>query len=155
MPCFLYPKQNYHNAEGLFNGRHCITVIFFLFIITSISYLQGDHVFLVQGDQLNMAMIFCYLGNSDLARVHVYSSVHWTSQFLLGTRKTRPCLIGHPVPYKSVTSKMSCVARIVLSQSRVAKTNSRSLASQPFFSQQIKKYKKLNHLINELIIGFF
>ena len=24
--------------------------------------------------------------------------VHWTNQFLQGTRKTRPCLTGYPVP---------------------------------------------------------
>ena len=54
---------------------------------------------LVQGDQLNMAVCFSHLvsGTSDLPNVHVYSSVHWTSHFLQGTRKTWPCISGRPV----------------------------------------------------------
>ena len=38
-----------------------------------------------------------YLVKSDLSSVHVYSSVHWTSHFFQGTRKTLPCLTGNPV----------------------------------------------------------
>ena len=51
----------------------------------------------VRGDQLNMPVFFLYLGKSDLSSVHVYSSVHKKSHFQQGTRKTRPCLTGHPV----------------------------------------------------------
>ena len=51
----------------------------------------------IQGDQLNMILCFWYLLKSDLYSVHVYSIVHCTSHFLQGTRKTRPCLNGHPV----------------------------------------------------------
>ena len=51
----------------------------------------------IQGDQLNMAVFLWDLGKSDLSSVQVYSGVHWTSYFLQGTRKTRPCLTGHPV----------------------------------------------------------
>ena len=69
-----------------FSSKRCIFLIGWAFIRN------------VQGDQLNMTVFFFwYLGNSDLPRVIVYSSVHWASQFLLGTRKTRPCLTGHPV----------------------------------------------------------
>ena len=46
----------------------------------------------VQGVQLNMVVFFWYLGNCDLFSVHVYSSVHWTSQFVQGTRKSRQFL---------------------------------------------------------------
>ena len=27
----------------------------------------------------------------------MYATVHWTSNFLQGTRRTRPCFTGHPV----------------------------------------------------------
>ena len=53
----------------------------------------------IQGDKLNMVVLFSYLGKSDLYIVHLYSTVHWTSHFLQGIRKTRPCLTGHPVHY--------------------------------------------------------
>ena len=33
----------------------------------------------MQGDQLNMAVYFGYLGKSDLFSVHMYSSIQWTS----------------------------------------------------------------------------
>ena len=46
--------------------------------------LQGVHL---QGDQLNKAMFFWYHVKSDLFSVYVYSSVHWTSHLLQGTRK--------------------------------------------------------------------
>ena len=45
----------------------------------------------IQGDQLNMTCL------SDLSSVPYCTRVHWTSHFLRGTRKTRPCLTGHPV----------------------------------------------------------
>ena len=54
----------------------------------------------IQGDQFNMAVFLWYLGNRDLSNLHVYSSVHWTSLILQGTRKTRPCLTSHPVEYE-------------------------------------------------------
>ena len=41
-----------------------------------------------------------YLVKSDLSSVHVYYSIHWTSYFLEGTKKTRPCITGHPVDYE-------------------------------------------------------
>ena len=56
-------------------------------------HLKSD----VQGYQLNMAVYFWYLVKSDLSSVYVYSSVHWASHLLQGTRKIRPCLNGHPV----------------------------------------------------------
>ena len=49
----------------------------------------------IQGNQLNMAVFFLCLGKSDLYSVHVV--VDGTSQFKQGTRKTRPCLTGHPL----------------------------------------------------------
>ena len=39
----------------------------------------------IQCHQLNMAVFLLYFGKGE----HVYSSVHWTSLFLQGTRKTR------------------------------------------------------------------
>ena len=53
----------------------------------------------IQGDQLYMAVFFWYLVKSDLFSVRVYSSLRWTSHFLQGTRKTRPCLSGQVVSY--------------------------------------------------------
>ena len=44
-----------------------------------------------------MAVFFWNLVKNNLFNVHVYSIVHWTRHFLQGTRKTRPCLTGHPV----------------------------------------------------------
>ena len=52
----------------------------------------------LQGDQLNMAVFFLYLGKRNLFSViHVYSIVHGTSKFLQGTTKTRPYITGHSV----------------------------------------------------------
>ena len=42
----------------------------------------------VQGDRLNIVVCCWYLVKSDLSCVHVCRSVHWTSRFLQGTRKT-------------------------------------------------------------------
>ena len=44
---------------------------------------------------------------SDLSSVHVYSSVHRTSHFIQGTRKTQPWLTYHPVGHlkESLQSK--------------------------------------------------
>ena len=51
----------------------------------------------VQDDQLNMAVRFWYLWESDMSGLHMYNGVHWTSHFLQGFIKTQPCLTGHPV----------------------------------------------------------
>ena len=48
-------------------------------IIINIPHIQ--YIF-IQGDQLNMAVFFWYLGKSDLSSVHVYSIVQWTTQLL-------------------------------------------------------------------------
>ena len=50
---------------------------------------------ILQGDQLNMAVFFWYLGKIDLSSVHVYSTLHWPSNLLQG--QTRPCLTSRPV----------------------------------------------------------
>ena len=44
----------------------------------------------IQGDQLNIAVFFWYLWKKTcpISSVHVYYSIHWTSKFLQGTRKT-------------------------------------------------------------------
>ena len=39
-----------------------------------------------------------YLVKSDLSSVRHCSFVHWTSNFLQGTRTTRPCITDHRVP---------------------------------------------------------
>ena len=51
----------------------------------------------VPGDQLNMAVFFWYLGESDLSSVRHCSHVHWTSHFNPGTIKSGPGLTGPPV----------------------------------------------------------
>ena len=49
----------------------------------------------IQDDQINMASFSWHLVKSSSVRV--FCSVHWRSNFLQGTRKTRPCLSCHPV----------------------------------------------------------
>ena len=51
----------------------------------------------VQGDQLNMAVCFWYLVNSDCPVWATVHPVQWASQFLKCTRKTRLCITGHNV----------------------------------------------------------
>ena len=63
-------------------------------------FLGDGRQALIQGDQLNMNMLFWHLGKGDLSSVHVYSGVHWISHFIKGARKTRTCLTGHPVQYR-------------------------------------------------------
>ena len=46
------------------------------------------HGLRVQGDSLNMAILFWYLVKSDLSSVRYFTRVHWTSHFFQGTRKT-------------------------------------------------------------------
>ena len=50
----------------------------------------------LQGDQLYMAVPVCFwyqlVIKRELFSVRVYSSVHWTCNFVQGTSKTRPCL---------------------------------------------------------------
>ena len=46
----------------------------------------------IQPDQINMAVFFRYF-----VKVRYSLCVHWTSYFLQGTRKTRPCLTSHPL----------------------------------------------------------
>ena len=46
----------------------------------------------------------------DLSSIYVYSSLHWTSHFLQGTRKTRPCLTGHPVYTPELS--LNCMAHL-------------------------------------------
>ena len=55
----------------------------------------------LQGDQLTLPVFFWFLVWSDMSIVQctctLYSSVYWTSHFIQGTRKIRPCLTRHPV----------------------------------------------------------
>ena len=54
---------------------------------------NGDYISNIQGDQLYMAV--CFLVKKWLFQcVWVDSCVHWTSHFLQGTRKGRPCFAG-------------------------------------------------------------
>ena len=48
-----------------------------------------------------MAVFFWYLVKSYLSSVRYRTRLHWTSNFLQGTRDTRPCLIGHSVDPES------------------------------------------------------
>ena len=51
----------------------------------------------VQGDQINMVVLFWYLVKSDLSSVPICStSLHWTSHFLQGTRKNTVMFIWSP-----------------------------------------------------------
>ena len=45
----------------------------------------------IQGEQLKMAVFFWYIVKSNLSSVRYCNRVNCTSQFLQGTRKTRPC----------------------------------------------------------------
>ena len=45
-----------------------------------------------------MAVFVQILCKKWLVSVHVFSRIHWTSQFKQGSRISRPCLTGHPVP---------------------------------------------------------
>ena len=45
--------------------------------------------FLIQGEQLNMALFFWYLVKNYLSSIRYCTSVNWTSHFFQGTRKTR------------------------------------------------------------------
>ena len=49
----------------------------------------------LQGDQLNMAVFFWYKVTCP-----VYATVHVYTESIFTTRKTHPCLTGHPVPKK-------------------------------------------------------
>ena len=51
-----------------------------------------------------MAVFFWYLAKSELSNIcNVHCTrVHWTSLFLQGTNKTRPCISCHPVGAVSV-----------------------------------------------------
>ena len=70
-----------------------------------INHLLVQKCRLLQDDQLNMTVFFRYLVKSVLFSVRHSTRVHWISHFLQGTRKTRPCLTGHPVRYGK-TSKL-------------------------------------------------
>ena len=53
------------------------------------------------GSPVKHSRVFWYLVKSDFSSVHVFRSVHWTSHFLKGTRKTLPCFTGHPVELRN------------------------------------------------------
>ena len=89
----------------------------------------------LQHDQINMAVFFWYtLSNVTCL---VYASVHtYTGHFLYflqGTRKTRPCLTGHPVP---------------LGGGDIATTSSKLIESSAEFSS-------CNRLKSNLKVDFF
>ena len=65
-----------------------------------IKILVKIKVFEVQGDQFNIVLCFLYLVKSGLSSVHVYSNVHWTINFLQGTRRTRSWISGRAVQDK-------------------------------------------------------
>ena len=77
----------------------CILFMLSCNIIWCDMYIVQLHGHFIQGDQLSMAVYFWYLVKIDLSRVHVYNSIHWTSHFLKGTRKIRPCLSDRVVYY--------------------------------------------------------
>ena len=60
-------------------------------------YLIGQSLCLqvelyVQFDEINMAVFFWYLVKIDLSSVRYCTRIHWTSYFLQGSIKTRPCI---------------------------------------------------------------
>ena len=69
---------------------HPITFVHALFYI-------NITICMIQGDQLNMTVFFCYLVKSDLSSVRYRTRVHRKSNLLQGTGHTQPCLTGHPV----------------------------------------------------------
>ena len=44
-----------------------------------------------------MIVFFWCFRRSDSSTVQLYSSIHWISHILKGTRKIKSCLSGHPV----------------------------------------------------------
>ena len=57
-------------------------------------------LFNIQCDRLNMAVFFGTFKKLLVQCTLLYTCALQTSHFLEGTRKTRPCLIGHPVSVK-------------------------------------------------------
>ena len=45
-----------------------------------------------------MVVCFRYLVERDLSSLRDCTRLHWTSHFLQGTKKPRPCLSVHPLP---------------------------------------------------------
>ena len=98
MPDYIVYRKNYYKV-------HCLEVYTRSELNMTDSLLQAGQVIdhavqipapivksLLQGDQLNMAVFFWYLVQNDLSSVCSCTRVHWSSDFLHGTRKTRPCL---------------------------------------------------------------
>ena len=90
----ITPKKNltFFLFRTLLDLLVAVFFVIFLFVRTN-----PNTDLSIQGDQLNKALCFWYLIGSDFSCVHLYSSVHWISHILQRTRKTRPCLTGHPV----------------------------------------------------------
>ena len=81
--------------------------------------------FLLQSDQLNTAVYFWYFVKSDLSSVQMYSSAHWASHLLHGTRKTRPCLSGRVVSYSADLALLSTTKKVqTLGQTGIASCKS-------------------------------
>ena len=72
------------------------------------------HFIRIQGAQLYMTVCFLFLVPCKKWIVHC--PVYWTSHFLQGTRKTRPCITGHPVSYTyrdDIFNIMQCIMNSV------------------------------------------
>ena len=76
-------------------GGLCIKYIYISFCITFRKFSFENLE--VQDDQLYITVCLWYLVKIELSSVPVYSSVHWTRQFLQGARQTRSCLCGRVV----------------------------------------------------------
>ena len=67
----------------------------------------NDITYTLQHEKINMAVYFWYLIKSDLSSVRNFNTVHWTSFFIQGTRYTQPCITGHPVVNRSVSTNLT------------------------------------------------
>ena len=63
---------------------------------------------------LTWPRFFLYLVKSYLSCVRYRTRVHWTSHVSQGSRKTRPCLTGHPVHKGIVTPVAEPLAYLYL-----------------------------------------
>ena len=86
----------YHSTLTMLNICICYVVVSIFVIVYILCKVCTVCFFYLQSDQINMAVLFWYLVNSDLFCVR-YCTEYLKSHFLKGTRNTRPWITGQPV----------------------------------------------------------
>ena len=105
----MYKRHHYNPSNPLyiFKNSWPVPVIYF----TAVNLLDRRRWdLLLISYRLTSYTWLCVSGTLSIVRV--YSSLHWTSDFLQGTRKTRPCLSGQVVVSQIVASKEAACLRI-------------------------------------------